>query len=179
MASGFNIEAVLSASKSFANSFIPLLLTGLAVIAGLVILYFAIRDLYRKGEGRHAGQEVGYGAIALKFLVGGMLLRFGAFMQDISFTLFGAEIQGSTGVLAYMPIGVQAGFWKQVLEVCLLWIVMLGWAGAFRGLLLWNSAANGGQSGGSSGDLFWRGLWHLIGGAVAVNLTGAIQAFLG
>lgn len=176
-----DISALLNGATAFANSFIPLLLTGIAVVAGLVLIYKAIRGIYEKGSERSSGGpgQVGFGGLAFQLLIGGMCLRLGASMEDVSQLLFGTGIQDVSGVLAYAPLAAQAGIWRQVLEVCLLWVVMLGWAGAFRGLLLWNLAASGGASGGSSGDHFWRGTWHLIGGAAAVNMTGMIQSFLG
>jgi hypothetical protein len=176
-----NIQPVLDGATNFAKGFIPFLGTSLAVIAGIYLIYSAILALSLKGgSGRGGGgaQEVGWGSIAIRLLVGGALLRFGITMQDIVMMFTGGPIQDYRGVLAYAPLPAQAGIWKQVLEVCLLWIVMLGWAGAFRGLLLWSKATYGSGGGGSAGDLFWQGTWHLIGGALAVNMTGAIEAFL-
>lgn len=176
-----NFDAVLNGARAFAESFIPVFLSAIAVLAGLVIIYSAIAALFRKGaDGRSGAQEPGYGAIAVRLLVGGMLLRFAATVEDISILLTGAGIQDYRGVLAYSPLpAAGAGAWMQVFEVCLLWLVMIGWAGAFKGLLLWNKASNGGGSGGSAGDLFWQGTWHLIGGALAVNMAGAIKSFIG
>ncbi|HWS26694.1 MAG TPA: hypothetical protein VN259_09020 [Xanthomonadales bacterium] len=182
MSGGVDISALLAGAQAFAENLIPFLVGAAAVVVGLVVIFSAIRNVYQMGATGRAsasGNEVGYGGVAMKLLVGGLLLRFAATLQDTSQLLFGVAIQSHHGVLAYAPLPAQAGMWRQVLEVVLLWVVMIGWVGAFRGLMLWNSAANGGGSGGSSGDLFWRGLWHLIGGATAVNLTGAVSAFLG
>ncbi len=182
MGDGIDISALLEGAKAFAEHLIPFLVGALAVAVGLVVIFSAIRNVYQKGSTGRAssgGNEIGYGGIALKLLVGGMLLRFASTLQDTSQLIFGVGIKSYHEVLAYAPLPAQAGLWRQVLEVCLLWVVMIGWVGAFRGLLLWNGAANGGGSGGSSGDLFWRGLWHLLGGAAAVNMSGMISSFLG
>lgn len=179
---GIDISALLTGAKAFAEQLVPFLVGALSIVVGLAVIFSAIRNVYQKGaNGRAAssGNEIGYGGIAMKLLVGGLLLRFASTLQDTSKLLFGVGIQSYQGVLAYAPLPAQAGLWKQVFEVCLLWVVMIGWIGAFRGLLLWNNAANGGGSGGSSGDLFWRGLWHLVGGAAAVNMSGVIGSFLG
>jgi len=176
-----NIQALLDGATNFAQAFIPFLVTAVAVIVGMFLIYSSILAIAVKGNtGRSMGgaQEVGWGSIALRLLIGGAMLRFGLTMQDLSMMLTGTNVQDYRGVLAYAPLPAQAGMWIQVLEVCLLWVVMIGWAAAFRGLLLWSKATNGGGGGGSAGDLFWQGTWHLIGGALAVNLTGAIQAFL-
>lgn len=178
-----NFDAVLNGAKAFAEGFIPLLVTALAVVAGLVIIYTAIAALFRKGADRRSMQganESGYGSIAFRLLIGGAFLRFGATVEDISLLITGEAVQDYRGVLAYSPLpSAGAGAWMQVFEVCLLWLVMIGWAGAFKGLLLWNKASNGGGGGGGAGDLFWQGTWHLIGGALAVNMAGAIKSFIG
>lgn len=173
-----NIESILNGATSFANSFIPFLLTALAVVTGLYLVFSAVVSIYKKSSDVR-DQESSYGAIALRLLIGGMLLRFGATVEDVSLLITGTQIEDYRGVLAYAPLPEGAGLWRQVMEVVLLWVVMLGWAGAYRGLLLWAKATNGGGSGGNGGDLFWQGIWHLIGGALAVNLSGAINSFVG
>ncbi len=175
-----NFDAVLNGARAFAEAFIPFLVTALTVVAGLIVIYSGLSALFRKGsDSRSQGSEPGYGGIAVRLLVGGMLLRFGATVEDISLLLTGAGVQDYRGVLAYSPLPGGNNAWTQVYEVCLLWLVMIGWAGAFRGLLLWNKASNGSSGGGSAGDLFWQGTWHLIGGALAVNIAGAIKSFIG
>lgn len=175
-----NFADVLQGAQAFANGFIPFLVTGLSVVAGLVVIYTSLSALFLKGGARSTGQEPSYGAIGFRLLIGGALLRFAATIEDISMMLTGAGVQDHRNVLAYSPLpSAGASAWMQVFEVCLLWLVMIGWAGAFKGLLLWNKSTSGGGSGGSSGDLLWQGFWHLLGGALAVNVAGAIKSFLG
>lgn len=174
-----DIGSVLAGSRALAEGFVPLLLTAICVLVGMVLIYMAIVRVYAMSRpGSFNQREASWGAIAGQLLVGGLLLRLGATMQDFSQLLFGTDIQDIRGVMAYAPLPAQAGFWKQVLEVCLLWVVMLGWCGAFRGLLLWNKAVAGGDSS-NGGDYYWRGVWHIVGGAAAVNLTGLLQSFFG
>jgi hypothetical protein len=173
-----NVQSLLAGARAFAESFIPFLLTAFAVVAGLWIIYSAIRQIYKKGSERMSGgRDVEWSGIAIKLLVGGLMLRLSGTVTDISIMLTGAGVQDVRGVLAYAPVTESAGLWGGVFEVCLLWVVMLGWAGAARGLFLWNKAADGGGAS-DGGDYFWRGFWHLIGGAAAVNLSGMIKAFL-
>lgn len=174
-----NADAFLKGTTSFAESFIPFLITGVSVLMGLFLIYSAIKGIYQKGSPRQSSQEMSFGNIAFKLLVGGLCLRLGPLMQDMSSLLFGGEIQDYRAVLAYMPMPEKADAWKAVFEVCLLWVVMLGWAGAFRGLMLWNKASDGGGGGGNAGDLFWQGTWHLIGAAAAINMAGFIESFFG
>lgn len=176
-----DISSTLKGFEGLANNFIPFLLTALSVTVGLFLVYSALKRVYAKADSRQGAMQSGndgWGLIAGQLLIGGLLLRLGASMQDVSVLLFGSEIQDVRGVFAYAPLPAQAGLWRQVLEVCLLWVVMLGWAGAFRGLLLWNQGVAGGNSG-QGGDYYWRGTWHLLGGAAAVNLSGMLQSFFG
>lgn len=174
-----DLSSTLAGFRALAENFVPFLLTLVTVLAGLTLVFLAIRKAYRMGSsGSHQAQQISWFGIAAQLLIGGLMLRLGATMQDMSQLLFGTDIQDIRGVMAYAPIPAQATFWRQVLEVCLLWVVMLGWVGAFQGLLLWNKGANGGDSG-QGGDYYWRGFWHILGGAAAVNLTGALQSFFG
>jgi len=174
-----NVQSLLAGSRAFAENFVPFLLTAACVLAGLYIIFTGVQAIYRKAHERmlDAGRDVQWSGIAVRLLVGGLMLRLGSTVNDVAYLLTGTGIQDSSGVLAYMPLPQNNNFWTGVFEVCLLWVVMLGWAGAFRGLLLWNKAADGGNSGGG-GDYFWQGFWHLVGGAAAVNLSGMIKAFL-
>lgn len=173
-----DISSTLTGFRALAENFVPFLLTGVTVLVGLLLIFAAIRKVFLLGKGQADRQQVSWGMVAGQLLLGGLMLRLGATMQDVSHLLFGSDIQDIRGVMAYAPLPAQAGFWKQVLEVCLLWVVMLGWVGAFRGLLLWNKGVSGGGNG-QSGDYYWQGFWHVLGGAAAVNLSGAIQSFFG
>lgn len=173
-----DLSATLAGFRGLAENLVPFLLTGAAVLAGLGVIFFAIRRIYQAGLPGHHGQRVSWGGVALQLLIGGLMLRLAGFMQDLSQLLFGTGIQDIRGVMAYVPLSGTASAWSEVLEVVLLWVLMLGWLGAFKGLLLWNKASYGGDSG-QGGDYFWRGFWHLIGGAAAVNLTGMLQSFFG
>ncbi|MEJ8837586.1 hypothetical protein [Ramlibacter sp. AN1133] len=174
-----DISSSLNGFRALSDNLIPFLLTSASVVAGLVMIYTAIRKLYSLGkQGHYNAQGPTMFGIGAQLLLGGLMLRLGATMQDVSVMLFGSQIQDIRGVMAYAPLPAQAGFWKQVLEVVLLWVLMLGWMGAFQGLLLWHKGARGGDSG-QSGDYYWRGFWHILGGAAAVNLTGMLQSFFG
>lgn len=60
-------------------------------------------------------------------------------------------------------------FWGSVLQVCMAWTVLIGAVGVYRGFLLWNSSTSPSSSR-SGGDVFWQGLWHIVGGAIAINI---------
>lgn len=70
-----------------------------------------------------------------------------------------------------IPAGAGGSFWTLLMNTCLVWVATIGCIGMFRGFLLWNKAGAGDSAmGQSSGDYFWRGLWHIIGGAIAINI---------
>lgn len=174
-----DLSSLLAASRAFVQNAVPLIVQGIAMFVGLALIYMALQRIYRGQQpGTSEERSFTWGGVAAQLLIGGLVLRLGPTMSDMSQLLFGSDVQDIRGVMAYAPLPAQAGMWRQVLEVCLLWVVLLGWAGFFRGLLLWNKGVSGADSG-NGGDYFWRGTWHLVGGAVAVNLTGAMQAFFG
>lgn len=173
-----DLETILSASRALAQNLTPLIVMSFSVVVGLWIIFSAITGLVDMASPRTASQAPGFGGVAGKLLVGGLFLRMSGTVFDFSVLLFGAGVQDIRGVMAYAPLPQDAGFWKEVFEVCLLWVVLLGWVGIFKGFLLWNKAASGNSSG-QGGDFLMQGAWHVIGGVAAVSLTSALGAFFG
>jgi hypothetical protein len=161
--------------RQFAAAMIPVIFTGASVLAGMIIIASSIRKMTRLGDQGGGADQPTWGGVGFGLLIGALLLQFSSTMNDVSDLLFGTKIQDVRGVLAYVDTaGGKIGPWKVVLEAVLMWVVFLGWISAFRGFLKWNQAANG-QSQGS--DPFWAGLWHIIGGAAAINLGGIVNSF--
>jgi hypothetical protein len=173
-----DLSTIVEAARATAVNLTPVIVQGGAVLTGMAILLTAVHGLYANANPRTASQAPGYGGLFAKLLVGGLFLRMSATVGDFSQLLFGAGVQDIRGVMAYAPLPQEAGFWQEVFEVCLLWVVLIGWAGVFRGFLLWNKAANGNASG-QGGDHFMQGMWHVIGGVSAVSMTSALQSFFG
>lgn len=174
---------ILSQLGELAKVIVPFVVGALSVLLGLVLMYSAVRAMFRMGD-RQGSSDAGagpltWGRVAGQLAIGAMLLRYAATMGDMSMLLFGEPIQSSASVLAYFPAVQGMGKWAEVLNVALLWVVTLGWIFGLRGLLLWNKAVAGGGSAGQNGDLMWGGTWHLIGGAAMVNLAGALKTFFG
>ena len=162
--------------KQFAAAMIPVILTGASVLAGLWVIAMAIKKMTVIGDHRHGGQDATWGGVGFSLLIGALLLQFSSTMNDVSELITGSQIQDVHGVLSYVDSkGSSFSAYHSVLEAVLIWIVFLGWISAFRGFLKWNQAANG-QSQGS--DPFWVGLWHIIGGALAINLGGIVNSFV-
>lgn len=162
--------------REFAVAMMPVIFSGVAVFAGLLIIASSIMKMTRLADERGGSEQATWGGVGFGLLIGALLLQFSSTMNDVSDLLFGTKIQDVRGVLAYVDSkGTSIGAWRAVLEAVLMWVVFLGWISAFRGFLKWNQAANGQSQGGS--DPFWAGLWHIIGGAAAINLGGIVNSF--
>lgn len=171
-------QDALAGFQAMAGNFIPLISGSAAKLYGLWLVAGAVIKMIKMGD-TQSGERVTWFQVGGMMMIGAFMLQFSSTMQDVSSLLFGSRIQDYHGALAYMPMPEQSSsYYKKVLEVCLLWLVMLGWAGAFRGFAAWAKAANGAGNG-QDGDQFWKGLWHIFGGAALINLTGAFQAFYG
>ena len=59
-------------------------------------------------------------------------------------------------------------FWTSFLVRTYAWLFLLGVCAIFRAFLLFNRAAQGDAQ---EGDGFWRGFWHILGGAILVNIA--------
>jgi hypothetical protein len=175
-----DIQTFLQASQAFARNFVPVISGSLAALIGLYLVGSSVVTLIRMGDPQRSGADATWVGVGVKLLIGAMLLQFTATMQNVSQLIFGVSIQDYHGALAYAPIPQGSGgqLARQVFEICLVWFAMLGWIAALRGLFLWSTAANG-NSGGQGGDAFWKGVWHIVGAACAINVTGFIQSFLG
>lgn len=171
-------DQLLAGLKSFAIAFIPVIAGPIAVFAGMVLIGSAVKMMaFAEEESRSSGRGV-WTKVGMRMLIGGGLLQLSSTMQGVSELLLGKPIESYRGVMAYAGAANVPGPWAAVLEVCMLWVVLLGWVAAFRGLIQWNTAASGG-GGQGAGDYFWKGLWHIVGGGVAINLSGAISSFMG
>jgi len=95
-------------------------------------------------------------------IFGGLLLNWGSTTEMASST-----VALSGGALGYMPEASNAYF-KSLLDSIYVLMAAFGAVAILKGLLLWKSVADGERNGGE--DAVWRGLWHILGGAFALNL---------
>lgn len=171
-------QAMLAGFVATAKNFIPLLSGSAAALFGLWLVQSAVVKMVKMGDASN-GERHTWGQIGGTMFIGALMLQFSSTMQDVSLLMFGSGIQDYHAALAYMPAPQSnPTYWNKVIEACLIWVVMLGWAAALRGFAQWSKAANG-SGGGQEGDFFWKGVWHIFGGAACINIAGAIQSFLG
>ncbi len=154
----------------------------LSVIAGVWLIFSALRSLYRNSNGQHAAMqpENSAGTVVVKFLCGTFLLAFTRSLESIQYTLFGTGVQDYRQTMAYIPVAnSHLGVYSYVMELVLLWIVVISVAAIFRGILLWVKVAQVGESGGQGGSVFWKATWHVICGSIGVNLPAFVKMIFG
>ena len=162
-----DVTALLNSASAFAVQLRPVL-SAISVLAGLVLFAIAGKLLIKGGRGMDEGPN--FVAIGTSIFIGAALIQIARSIDDTRTGLLagaGSEIRGAMTAAGVIPAG--AGIWGLLISTCLVWVATLGAFGMFRGFLLWHKAGSGDQQGGS-GDYFWRGLWHILGGAICINL---------
>lgn len=162
-----DLQAISDTLKTFAQEGTSFIYVA-AMTAGVVLGLSAIVGVINKGKRGHSGQDKSWMAIAGRLLIASCLVTLGQKLQVIIETNGSVEpikqalayAQGSAG-------GGDGGALSFIWAVVSAWVVFLGTAGFMRGFLLLDKASQGGQD---SGDLMWRGLWHIVGGALCVNI---------
>jgi hypothetical protein len=163
-----DISGLISGFTSLADG-VSLFLLALAAVVGLAFYVHAGIMMVRASSGR---EQIEWSRIGGSLLIGTFLLQFARSVNNTTEVVTGAGVTAYSSAMSYIPIANQSSFWQSVLLACLAWVSAMGWAGCFRGLLLWKAATNGKSS---RGDEFWRGATHLIGGAGAINIAVLLQ----
>lgn len=162
--------AILTAMKSFATLVTPLI-SVIAFVAGTFLFGATFMQMVNAHRGQgplaHGDGGVKVDVVLVRCVIAACMMSFAFYGNNTIVTVFGEQVSADRA-LAYAPVARMASEqWTLAWGVVIVWIVMIGVVGMFRGLLLWNSAATESQGG---GDYFWRGLWHIVGGAAAVNI---------
>ncbi len=163
--------AFLQNMKDFAEAFIPVV-SVIAFVSGVYLFGATILHVVNAHRGQgplsHPDGGVRVGPVLIRMGIAACLFSFGMYMSKTIETIFESQVSYRTA-MAYAPVAQMSGnaYWQLAWGVCVVWVVLIGVCGMFRGLLLWNSSTSENQG---SGDLFWRGLWHIVGGAAAVNI---------
>lgn len=158
-------EKLIEATKGFAQEGAALVYI-VAMMVGAYLIFDVLSKVVKKGDARASSQEdMGWGPIlARAFMASCMitLARMMSFFQETN-----GSVDAARAVLAYAaPTGGPSGF-TLIYSTLALWCVFIGTIGFFRGFLLFDKASQGGHG---SGDAFWRGLWHVIFGALTVQI---------
>jgi multisubunit Na+/H+ antiporter MnhB subunit len=136
-----------------------------AVMFGIGIVLWAIVLLIRKGMPR-GDDEISFGSIGMKFFIGALLTVMGWTMGLVLDTT--GDTQALSGALSYVRDNSANNEVVNAIWVALgAWCVFLGTIAFFRGLLLLNKSTAGGRD---AGDDVWRAFWHIVGGALTVQI---------
>lgn len=170
-AHAFEPMQVLTSMREFAEALTPAIAV-FAFLAGVAILGLTFVHMVNAHRGggplSHGDSSLKVGAVALRMGIAAALMSFGWSLSNTITTLFAQQVP-VRNALAYAPVAqMSSPVWTAAWGVIVMWVALIGAAGFMRGLILWNAAASESQQG---GDHFWRGLWHIVGGAAAANIA--------
>lgn len=163
--------------NNLANSLLPVerLITGAAYLIGLAFAFKAIYSLKSYGESRtmmssHASLK----EPLVYLLVAGVFIYFPTALGILLQTSF-----GSSSILSYAPVGSRNDALNSIFGVgsvigrpLTIIIQTVGIISFIRGwILIAKSASQGGQPQGGTG----KGLMHIFGGILAMNIVGTLQ----
>lgn len=164
------VVQALNAAKAFAVEATPVV-SYVAFAAGVALMgstFVQVANAQR-GQGPLSDAEGNpkIGPFLMRTILAALMIGLPFFGDATIVALFGQKVSKDRA-LSYAPVQqMQSEQWTLAWSVVIVWVVLIGVIGVFRGLLLWNTATTDQQGG---GDLFWRGLWHIVGGAAAVNI---------
>jgi hypothetical protein len=163
-----DINSMLTNMSAISQAFWPLL-AALGDVYGLILIGQAGKLLIDAGGPNSHHESVPYGAIGTKALIAAFLLSFTQSVNLFSNDLMGGAGSNARSVLSYYaPTSSGGGVWALAINVCFIWVGVMGACAIFRGLHKWHSAGSGKSQ--STGDDFWAGLWHIVFGGIAVNM---------
>jgi hypothetical protein len=166
-----DITTLTNSIKSFAQEGTAFIYVA-AMTTGVVFGLMALIDVAKKGDsGGGYGQSKSWGSIIGRLIFASCLVTLGRKLEMIIATNGSTEAirtalsyaSGTTGAAGSSTLAI---VWAAISA----WAVFMGMIGFMRAFLLFDKASQGGQD---SGDTFWRGLWHLVGGALCVNIFTA------
>lgn len=159
-----DIAAVFAELNSIALALLPLF-SLFGIVAGLVLLAKAAKSLVWGGHNGQQDPEIG--AILGRMFMAACLIQFGVSIDWTRDLLAG--VGSGTRTAMSVIVTSSSPSWQAILDGSLLWLAVIGVAGMFRGFLLMDKAVSGDNQQ-NGGDFFWRGLWHIIGGAICINI---------
>ena len=162
----FDPTAMLTEFRAMAAAVFPMLLA-----LGLGVGFFLIGRggyLMAFGDPQRGRDEVPFGAVVANLFIGAALITFARTVSNTQEVLGGAGT-GVRAAVAYVAPSAGTSIWGLALAAAFMWVSAVGACAVFKGLLLWHELGSGGNRGGG-GDQFWKGLWHILGGGLAINM---------
>jgi hypothetical protein len=144
---------------------VPLVYWG-ALLIGLFYTGSALQKIAKMGHDHHGGQQPTWAGVGGNLLVTIGCTMLASWVESLTKN-YGGIGEGVASQMAYMRDG-SSGSLKPLWDAIYAWVFLLGVCAIFRAFLLFNRAAQGHAQ---EGDGFWRGFWHILGGAVLVNIA--------
>ena len=170
-----DLSALLAGTKSGVDAFVTFLVTGVALMLGVWMIFSGLNKMVAFSKGERQGQGTA-GPVAINLLIGSLLVQLGVSINEIMESMFGGKAEDPNNAMMYMPDVAHANpLMEQAVNVGVLWIFAIGFVAVIRGFVLWNDLANGNRGGSENG---WKGFWHIFFGEACINITGVIRLFM-
>jgi len=157
---------LLSLQDSFPG--IMILLTSAAYLMGIFFIFKAIYELKQYGEMRTMmASNTDLRTPIVSLLVGAVFIYLPTAWRMMLITVFGVE-----SPLAY-PGSDNSANWDQVVNVIVMFTQIIGLIAFIRGWLILAKVSSKGGGGGQHS--FGKGLTHIIGGILAINVVGTFN----
>jgi len=143
------------------------LVTAVAYVMGFVLVALGIVQLKHAGEMRtQMSYEHNLTKPIMFIIIGGLLIYLPSAVQ-VGLSTFWAQ-PNPYGYLASM-----SGQWQQAINICYAIVQFIGVIAFIRGLLLLTHVGHGGHQ-----DALARGVTHIIGGILCINMYEFVQVIL-
>ena len=163
-----DLQAIANAVKTFAQEGSTFMYLA-ALAAGIFLGLSAVVKIAKKGMDRGDQASLSWSGIAVRLLISSCLVTMASKMEMIMST--NGQTQALQSALSYAKgasVGTQGDpVLEAIWAACATFLVFLGTVAFMRGLFKFDKASQGAQD---SGDAFWAGLWHCIGGALLVSI---------
>lgn len=167
-------QQYLAGATAITKSLSSFVFTAFSVLVGVLFIYRGIKRIIDHGKGGNPHEKV-FGYVATNLATGVALIQFSFFVDSLSESLYGGTPEKANQVLTYLPDNIKGtAMLNTGVEIAAMWVSVIGVISIFRGIVLWNSLANGNNQGGSAG---WKGLWHIVFGILAANIAGTVKLF--
>lgn len=147
------------------------LINSFGIIAGLILIFIGITRLMKSAQEGAKGPG-GIGTI-MTFIAGGALISFSPMISVFLGSIFDGTVSQTYASLTYTT-GMDDGAIARsntVIASIIRFVLLLGLISIMRGIFIVRGVAEG-----TSQASMMAGMTHIIGGAMAVNLGGIIQA---
>lgn len=174
--------AACSPSQDFNNEmanlaknlpYVVRLIVAIAYVMGVWFIYSGFYTLKIYGDMRTmmAAQGAGFGGPALKIMIGSCLMMMPGMVKIAINSLWGMGDVTSMEIIAYPNLGTGWQGWAPAIRGVIDVIRVFGYVAFVRGFHMLGKATKYGAQPG----LYGKGLWHVCGGVLAINIVGTID----